>query len=129
LLTLKSEPFSWAELPWISRSNEQISRFWGYGQATLANTDFFNRIGHKRTNTTKLRWPIQTYIDVLMRNQLMPELGLSIVDGFSGGAIYHDGVGGHHIGSSVIALEAIQASEVRNNISTVPSVHSTTSST
>ena len=45
----------------------------------------------------------------------MPELGLSIVDGFSGGGIYHDGAGGTHFGSPVIALEAIQESEVRNN--------------
>ena len=45
----------------------------------------------------------------------LPELGLSIVDGFSGGGIYHDGAGGTHFGSPVIALEAIQESEVRNN--------------
>jgi len=40
---------SGAELPCISRSNAQISRFLAYGQATLANTDFFNRIGQKQS--------------------------------------------------------------------------------
>src|SRR3546814_19523895 len=40
----------------------------------------------------------------------------SDLDGFSGGGIYHDGAGGKHFGSPVIALEAIQASEVRNNL-------------
>ncbi|MDH4656810.1 three-Cys-motif partner protein TcmP [Pseudomonas sp. BN606] len=84
---------------------------WDWVTQTFPTIDPHSKIKHQIIDEY-----IQTYIDVLMRNQLMPELGLSIVDGFSGGGIYHDGLGGHHFGSPVIALEAIQASEVRNNI-------------
>jgi len=83
---------------------------WDWGTQTFPTIDPHSRIKHQIIDDY-----IQAYIDVLMRNQQMPELGLSIVDGFSGGGIYHDGAGGTHFGSPVIALEAIQESEVRNN--------------
>lgn len=84
---------------------------WDWGTQTFPTIDPHSKIKHQIIDEY-----IQTYIDVLMRNQLMPELGLSIVDGFSGGGVYHDGEGGKHFGSPVIALEAIQESEVRNNL-------------
>lgn len=84
---------------------------WDWGTQTFPTIDPHSRIKHQIIDEY-----IQTYIDVLMRNQQMPELGLSIVDGFSGGGIYQNGAGGDHFGSPVIALEAIQASEVRNNL-------------
>ncbi|MCE0970291.1 three-Cys-motif partner protein TcmP, partial [Pseudomonas putida] len=84
---------------------------WDWAAQSFPTIDPHSKIKHQIIDEY-----IQTYIDVLMRNQLMPELGLSIVDGFSGGGIYHDGAGGKHFGSPVIALEAIQASEVRNNL-------------
>ena len=71
----------------------------GLGTQTFPTIDPHSKIKHQIIDEY-----IQTYIDVLMRNQLMPELGLSIVDGFSGGGIYHDGVAGNHFGSPVIAL-------------------------
>ena len=83
---------------------------WDWLTQTFPTIDPHSKIKHQIIDEY-----IQAYIDVLMRNQLMPELGLSIVDGFSGGGIYHDGAGGTHFGSPVIALEAIQESEVRNN--------------
>lgn len=84
---------------------------WDWATQNFPTIDPHSKIKHQIIDEY-----IQTYIDVLMRNQLMPKLGLSIVDGFSGGGIYHDGAGGQHFGSPVIALEAIQASEARNNI-------------
>ncbi|MCP1617261.1 three-Cys-motif partner protein [Pseudomonas sp. SLBN-26] len=84
---------------------------WDWASQTFPTIDPHSKIKHQIIDEY-----IQTYIDVLMRNQQMPELGLSIVDGFSGGGIYDDGFGGRHYGSPLIALEAIQTSEIRNNI-------------
>ncbi|MFU4581448.1 three-Cys-motif partner protein TcmP [Pseudomonas aeruginosa] len=84
---------------------------WDWATQTFPTIDPHSKIKHQIIDEY-----IQAYIDVLLRNQLMPELGLSIVDGFSGGGVYHDGAGAQHYGSPVIALEAIQQSEVRNNI-------------
>ncbi|HGE6808312.1 TPA: three-Cys-motif partner protein TcmP [Pseudomonas aeruginosa] len=84
---------------------------WDWATQTFPTIDPHSKIKHQIIDDY-----IQAYIDVLMRNQQMPLLGLSIVDGFSGGGIYNDSAGGHHFGSPVIALEAIQESEVRNNV-------------
>nr|WP_294973324.1 three-Cys-motif partner protein TcmP [uncultured Pseudomonas sp.] len=84
---------------------------WDWATQTFPTIDPHSKIKHQIIDDY-----IQAYIDVLMRNQQMPLLGLSIVDGFSGGGVYNDGNGGQHYGSPVIALEAIQASEVRHNI-------------
>ncbi|MBM3105867.1 three-Cys-motif partner protein TcmP [Pseudomonas sp. V1] len=84
---------------------------WDWASQTFPTIDPHSKIKHQIIDEY-----IQTYIDVLMRNQQMPALGLSVVDGFSGGGIYNDGAGGKHFGSPVIALEAIQESEVRNNL-------------
>jgi three-Cys-motif partner protein len=82
---------------------------WDWGTQTFPTIDPHNRIKHQIIDDY-----IQVYIDVLMRNQQMPELGLSIVDGFSGGGIYHDGAGGTHFGSPVIALVHIPAHRDRS---------------
>lgn len=84
---------------------------WDWASQTFPTIDPHSKIKHQIIDEY-----IQTYIDVLMRNQQMPALGLSVVDGFSGGGIYNDDAGGKHFGSPVIALEAIQESEVRNNL-------------
>ena len=48
---------------------------WDWGTQTFPTIDPHSKIKHQIIDEY-----IQTYIDVLMRNQLMPELGLSIVD-------------------------------------------------
>lgn len=58
---------------------------------------------------------LQAYVQVLMRNQLIPELRLSIVDGFCGGGVYHDSDGGQYDGSPLIVLRAIKEAEAKIN--------------
>lgn len=50
---------------------------WDWAAQSFPTIDPHSKIKHQIIDEY-----IQTYIDVLMRNQLMPELGLSIVDGF-----------------------------------------------
>ena len=93
-------------------AKEKEKYHWDWGTQTFPTIDPHSKIKHTIINEY-----IQTYIDVLMRNQLMPELGLSIVDGFSGGGIYNTEASEEkHFGSPIISLDAIQESEVRNNL-------------
>lgn len=93
----------------MSKDEEKYQ--WDWTTQTFPVLDPHSKIKHQIIGDY-----VETYINVLMRNQKMPELGLSIVDGFCGGGIYNDAEGGYSFGSPLIALEAIQEAEVFNNI-------------
>ncbi len=60
---------------------------------------------------------IRSYITVVMSNQLIPRIGINIVDGFCGGGVYKDDYGRRdHYGSPIIALEAVQETVAEINI-------------
>lgn len=60
---------------------------------------------------------IRSYITVVMSNQMIPRIGINIVDGFCGGGIYKDYCGlPDHYGSPIIALDAVQETVAEINI-------------
>lgn len=60
---------------------------------------------------------IRSYITVVMSNQLIPRIGINIIDGFCGGGVYKDDWGRRdHFGSPIIALEAVQETVAEINI-------------
>lgn len=61
---------------------------------------------HSKVKHKILRDYIETYIKVLMSNPNIPKLHLSLVDGFSGGGLYQDGIIKDYKGSPYILLES-----------------------
>ncbi|MBU3059880.1 three-Cys-motif partner protein TcmP [Pseudomonas indica] len=71
---------------------------------------------HSKVKHQIIRDYLQSYVQVLMRNALIPELRLSVVDGFCGGGQYDDIGGEAHFGSPLIALNAIREAEALINL-------------
>jgi len=71
---------------------------------------------HSKVKHLIIREYLESYVQVLMRNALIPELRLSIVDGFCGGGQYQDLDGQPHFGSPLIALDAVRAAEALINV-------------
>lgn len=65
---------------------------------------------HSKVKHLIIQEYLQAYVQVLMRNALIPELRLSVVDGFCGGGQYSDVDGGAHFGSPIITLNAVRES-------------------
>lgn len=60
---------------------------------------------------------IRSYITVVMSNQLIPRIGINIIDGFCGGGVYKNDWGlPDHYGSPIIALDAVQETVAEINI-------------
>lgn len=58
---------------------------------------------------------LQRYIGVLMANERMPSLKLTLVDGFAGGGLYSDG-SGTALGSPLLLLQTVREAEARLNL-------------
>lgn len=71
---------------------------------------------HSKVKHLIIQEYLQAYVQVLMRNALIPELRLSVVDGFCGGGQYNDVDGGAHFGSPVITLNAVREAEAIINV-------------
>lgn len=71
---------------------------------------------HSKVKHLIIQEYLQAYVQVLMRNALIPELRLSVVDGFCGGGQYHDVGGGAHFGSPIITLNAVREAEAIINL-------------
>lgn len=59
---------------------------------------------------------IRSYITVVMSNQMIPKIGISIVDGFCGGGVYRDFGLPDHYGSPIIALESVRETVAEINV-------------
>lgn len=71
---------------------------------------------HSKVKHLIIQEYLQAYVQVLMRNALIPELRLSVVDGFCGGGQYSDVDGGAHFGSPIITLNAVREAEAIINV-------------
>lgn len=78
---------------------------WG-NSSSLPEIDPHSKVKHQI-----LRDYIETYIKVLMSNPNIPKLHLSLIDGFSGGGLYRDGVISDYKGSPYILLESPSIAE------------------
>lgn len=77
---------------------------WNISTGTYPQIDPHSKIKHKIIQDY-----IRSYITVVMSNQMIPRIGISIIDGFCGGGIYKDDDGiGIHYGSPIIALETVR---------------------
>lgn len=70
---------------------------------------------HSKVKHQILRDYIETYIKVLMSNPNIPKLHVSLIDGFSGGGLYRDGVIQDYKGSPYILLESPNIAEAYLN--------------
>lgn len=93
----------------MAKDNEKY--IWDWQTRTFPIIDPHSKVKHQIISEY-----LQSYVQVLMRNALIPELRLSIVDGFCGGGQYHDLDGEAHFGSPLIALEAVRAAETLINV-------------
>lgn len=93
----------------MAKDNEKY--IWDWQTRTFPVIDPHSKVKHQIISEY-----LQSYVQVLMRNALIPELRLSIVDGFCGGGQYHDPDGEAHFGSPLIALEAVRAAETLINV-------------
>lgn len=87
---------------------------WDYAAGKLPSIDPHSKIKHKI-----IRDYIEEYISVIFSNPQIPEVRLSIVDGFCGGGLYQEEHGGEYYGSPLVILDAIDTAEVRANINRV----------
>lgn len=93
----------------MAKDNEKYS--WDWHTRTFPVIDPHSKVKHLIINEY-----LQSYVQILMRNALIPELRLSIVDGFCGGGQYLDQNGQPHFGSPLIALDAVRTAEMLINV-------------
>lgn len=85
---------------------------WNISTGTYPQIDPHSKIKHKIIQDY-----IRAYITVLMSNQMIPRIGINIIDGFCGGGIYKDADGiGVHYGSPIIALDTVRQTVAEINI-------------
>nr|WP_298522554.1 three-Cys-motif partner protein TcmP [uncultured Halomonas sp.] len=98
----------------MAKADEKYN--WNRPSQALPTIDPHSKIKHQIIEEY-----LQTYVQVLMSNPNIPDLKLSIVDGFCGGGQYRDINGDDHFGSPIIALRAIQEAEALINVDRIQS--------
>lgn len=84
---------------------------WDWTSKTFPIIDPHSKIKHRIIDDY-----LQTYVQVIMSNPMIPWLRLSVVDGFCGGGLYMDEETGQYAGSPLIVLRAIEEVQAKINI-------------